>query len=64
MFNSMKEVHAAIRTMTSDELDQLTLLTGKMFEQGSITQDQALEIMSVIIAHSIERSVKAQLAKV
>jgi hypothetical protein len=60
MFNSMKEVHAAIRTMSADELSQAALLTGKMFEQGSITQDQALEIMGIIIAHSIERSLKAQ----
>jgi hypothetical protein len=59
MFNSMQEIHAAIRTMTNEELDQMTILTGKMFEQGSITQDQALEILGVIVAHSIERSIKA-----
>jgi hypothetical protein len=56
----MQEIHAAIRTMTNEELDQMTILTGKMFEQGSITQDQALEILGVIAAHSIERFIKAQ----
>jgi hypothetical protein len=57
MFNSMQEIHAAIRTMTDDELDWMASLAGKMLEQGSITQDQAIEIMGVVIAHSIERKV-------
>jgi len=57
MFNSMQEIHAAIRTMTNEELDQMALLATKMLEQGSITQDQAIEIMGVVIAHSIERKV-------
>jgi hypothetical protein len=57
MFNSMQEIHAAIRTMTNEELDQMALLAGKMLEQGSITQDQAIKIMGVVIAHSIERKV-------
>ncbi len=40
MFNSMTEIHAAIRTMTDEELEQLILIAAKMFELGSITQDQ------------------------
>jgi hypothetical protein len=59
MFNSMKEIHTAVRAMTNDELDQLALLVSKMLEKGSITKDQAVEIVSVIVAHSIERKVKA-----
>ena len=59
MFNSMKEIHTAIRAMTNDELDQLALLVSKMLEKGSITKDQAVEIVSIIVAHSIERKVKA-----
>ena len=60
MFNSMTEIHAAIRTMTNEELEQLVLLAAKMLEQGSITQDQALEISGVAVAHMIERSIKSQ----
>jgi hypothetical protein len=60
MFNSMQEIHAAIRTMTSEELDQMSLLATKMLEQGSITQDQAIEIVGIIIAHSFERKLKAE----
>jgi hypothetical protein len=55
----MKEIHTAIRAMTNDELDQLALLVSKMLEKGSITKDQAVEIVSIIVAHSIERKVKA-----
>jgi hypothetical protein len=62
MFNSMQEIHAAIRTMTDDELDWMASLAGKMLEQGSITQDQAIEIMGVIVAHSLERKVKELVA--
>ncbi len=58
MFNSMTEIHAAIRTMTNEELEQLILLAAKMLELGSITQDQALEISGVAVAHMIERSIK------
>ena len=64
MFNSMKEVHAAIRTMTKEELDQMTLLTGKLYEDGSITQDQAIEILGIIVAHMFERSQKTQVVAV
>ena len=60
MFNSMTEIHAAIRTMTNEELEQLVLLAAKMLEQGSITQDQALEISGVAVAHMIERSIKSR----
>lgn len=60
MFNSMTEIHAAIRTMTNEELEQLVLLAAKMLEQGSITQDQALEISGVAVAHMIERLIKSQ----
>ncbi len=60
MFNSMTEIHAAIRTMTNEELEQLVLLAAKMLELGSITQDQALEISGVAVAHMIERSIKSQ----
>lgn len=60
MFNSMTEIHAAIRTMTNEELEQLILLAAKMLELGSITQDQALEISGVAVAHMIERSIKSQ----
>ena len=60
MFNSIEEVHAAIRTMTNEELDQLALLTKKTFERNGITQDQALEILGIILAHSIERSLKVK----
>ncbi len=58
MFNSMTKIHAAIRTMTNEELEQLILLAAKMLELGSITQDQALEISGVAVAHMIERSIK------
>jgi len=58
MFNSMTEIHAAIRTMTNEELEQLVLLATKMLDLGSINQDQALEIMGVAVAHMIERSIK------
>ncbi len=61
MFNSMTEIHAAIRTMTNEELEQLILLAAKMLELGSITQDQALEISGVAVAHMIERSIKSQI---
>ena len=60
MFNSMQEIHAAIRTMTNEELDQMALLATKMLEQGSITQDQAIEIVGIIIAHGFERKLKAE----
>jgi cytochrome c-type biogenesis protein CcmE len=53
----MQEIHAAIRSMTNEELDQMALLATKMLEQGSITQDQAIEIVGIVIAHSIERKV-------
>lgn len=58
MFNSMAEIHAAIRTMTDKELDQLIQLAGMMYEQGSITLDQTVEILGVAVAHKFERSVK------
>lgn len=58
MFNSMTEIHAAIRTMTNQELDQLIQLAGMMYEQGSITLDQTVEILGVAVAHKFERSVK------
>jgi hypothetical protein len=58
MFNSMTEIHAAIRTMSDNELEQLTKLTGMMYEQGSITQDQAVEILGVVVAHTFDRSLK------
>lgn len=64
MFNSMTEIHAAIRTMTNEELEQLILLAAKMLELGSITQDQALEISGVAVAHMIERSIKSQVVEV
>jgi hypothetical protein len=57
MFNSMTEVHAAIRTMTKEELDQLVILAGKMLEEGMITQDQAIEIAGVAVSHMIARAV-------
>ena len=62
MFNSMTEIHAAIRTMTDEELQQLILGANMMLEQGSITQDQALEIAGVAVAHMLERSMKKALA--
>jgi hypothetical protein len=46
--------------MTNEELDQLALLTKKTFERNGITQDQALEILGIILAHSIERSLKVK----
>jgi hypothetical protein len=46
--------------MTNEELDQMALLATKMLEQGSITQDQAIEIVGIIIAHSFERKLKAE----
>ncbi len=58
MFNSMTEIHAAIRTMTDKELEQLILLAGMMYEQGSITLDQTIEILGVAVAHTFERSIK------
>jgi hypothetical protein len=61
MFNSMTEIHAAIRTMTNKELEQLILLAGMMYEQGSITLDQTIEILGVAVAHTFERSIKSQI---
>lgn len=58
MFNSMTEIHAAIRTMSDNELEQLILGANMMLKQGSITQDQALEIAGVAVAHMLERSIK------
>ena len=64
MFNSMTEIHAAIRTMSKEEIDQMTLLTGKLYEDGSITLDQAIEILGIVVAHTFERSQKAQVVEV
>jgi hypothetical protein len=64
MFNSMKEVHAAIRTMSNEELKQVLMLADMMLEQESITIDQWIEIGGVVVAHQLERSIKAQVVEV
>jgi prefoldin subunit 5 len=64
MFNSMQETHAAIRTMTNEELDQLATAASEMYANGMIDLDKMTVIMGIVIGHYIERSVNAQLAKV
>jgi ATP-dependent protease Clp ATPase subunit len=64
MFNSMKEIHAAVRTMTKEELEQMVVAAGNLLDEGVIGQDQAIEIVSVAIAHMLERSLKAQVVEV
>ncbi len=64
MFNSIEEIHSAIRSMTKEELEQMIVLAGRMLENASITQDQAIEISGVAIAHMLERSLKAQAVEV
>ena len=59
MLKSMEEVHAAIRTMSQDELDQLTRGVGMLYENGEITMDQAVEALGLIVAHTFERTMKA-----
>jgi hypothetical protein len=64
MFNSMQEIHAAIRTMTNEELDQLATAASEMYANGMIDLDKMTEIMGIVIGHAFERSVNTQLAKV
>jgi len=64
MFNSMKEVHAAIRTMTNEELDQLATAASEMYANGMINLDKMIEIMGIVGAHQLERSIKAQVVEV
>jgi hypothetical protein len=64
MFNSMKEIHTAIRTMTNEELDQLATAASEMYANGMINLDKMTEIMGIVVAHQLERSIKDQVVEV
>ena len=59
MFQNLPEIHAAIRTMTNEELKQLLIGAKMMLDQGLIDQEKALEIAGAAIAHMLERSITA-----
>ena len=63
MFNSMKEIHTAIRTMTNEELDQLATAASEMYANGMINLDKMTEIMGIVVAHQLERSIKDQVVE-
>ena len=59
MFQNLTEIHAAIRTMSDDELTQLLKGTKEMLDKGYIELDLATEVMGIAIAHMLERSITA-----